>query len=80
MALSGVRDMSVMATPPRDRLAVRTTVCQASEGQFVTRFGKSSSVMGSVTSSTTVSRPSRGTPSVCAHGSLRLVLVSRTDR
>jgi transcription-repair coupling factor (superfamily II helicase) len=31
MALSGVRDMSVMATPPRDRLSVRTTVCQASE-------------------------------------------------
>ena len=31
MALSGLRQMSVMATPPADRLSVRTTVAQLSE-------------------------------------------------
>ena len=31
MALGGLRDMSVMATPPQDRLAVRTTVARMSE-------------------------------------------------
>ena len=31
MALSGVREMSIIATPPRDRLAVRTTVARLTE-------------------------------------------------
>jgi transcription-repair coupling factor (superfamily II helicase) len=31
MALSGMRDLSVMATPPPDRIAVRTQVCRLSE-------------------------------------------------
>ena len=31
MALSGIREMSIMATPPADRLAVRTTVARTTE-------------------------------------------------
>lgn len=31
MALSGIREMSIMATPPADRLAVRTTVARMTE-------------------------------------------------
>ena len=34
MAMSGMRPMSVMATPPRDRLAVRTTVSKFSESRI----------------------------------------------
>lgn len=33
MALSGLREMSIMATPPAQRLAVRTTVAQLSEAR-----------------------------------------------
>lgn len=33
MAMSGLRQMSLMATPPAQRLAVRTTVAQLSEGR-----------------------------------------------
>ena len=31
MALSGIREMSIMATPPADRLAVRTTIARTTE-------------------------------------------------
>ena len=30
MAFTGIRDLSVIETPPVDRLAIRTQVCQAS--------------------------------------------------
>src|SRR5204862_2653305 len=32
MSLMGLRDMSVIETPPRDRLAIQTQVVQAGEG------------------------------------------------
>ena len=31
MAFTGARDLSVMETPPADRLAVRTQICRSSE-------------------------------------------------
>ncbi|MEO0606485.1 MAG: DEAD/DEAH box helicase, partial [Myxococcota bacterium] len=34
MALSGVREMSIIATPPKNRLEVRTTVARASESRI----------------------------------------------
>ena len=34
MGLSGMRDMSLMATPPRDRLAVRTSVARLKEARI----------------------------------------------
>lgn len=35
MALTGIRDISVLETPPRDRLPVQTYVCELSDGLIV---------------------------------------------
>ncbi len=52
----GLRDMSVIETPPRDRLAIQTQVVQFSESVIKSAIELSSGAAGRSSSSTTASR------------------------
>lgn len=40
MAMTGIRDISVLETPPKDRLPVQTYVCELSDGLIVDAVGR----------------------------------------
>ena len=80
MSLSGLRDISVIATPPRGRRPVRTHVGEWDEELVATRSGARSAAAARRSSSTTGSSRSTRRPSGCASWCRRRASSSATAR
>ena len=66
LALAGVRDLSLIETPPEDRLPIQTRSPRPRPDSSATRSCASWTAAGRSSSSTTASRQSRPRPSSCA--------------